>query len=1224
LLGSATTRVVYDVLRFRPQQNGTPAQPVFSATLARELHVKNEPDKDYNRQDHIQCKLSYSDGFGREIQQKIRTANGPMRPADATVGSPRWIGSGWIIFNNKGAAVRQYEPFFASSHQFEFRRLEGVSPILFYDPVGRVVATLRPDHSWEKVVFDPWKTTAWDANDTVMIDPLTDPDVSEFFKRLPASEWPLIDGASPTWYKIRTTPSELQKFWPGNDDKAVWRRAQERASADKVVAHAATPARKYFDVLAREFLVITHNKFQHPRSGANVAEFASTRTIFDIEGNRRSVVDALGRTVMAWSYDMRGAPIFESSMDAGRRWMVPDAASQAVRRWDERGHSFRHVYDTARRPLEHWVVKPAAQDEDATASREFCYEKLVYGEAGPNATTDNLRGRVWEHYDPAGLVTNRRYDANGNLLIWERQFNTFYKSTPDWSKAPQIESEKFVTVTEFDALSRPTAITTPDTNGGRSGSETLPRYNISGQLAAITIIAEQQRTLRSPAREPHYIVRSIDYNAKGQRRTIQFGNDAGGEGLQTTLSYDPRTLRLSSLNTVNKGDVRSYQNLDYAYDPVGNITAIRDTAQQTFYFNNQVVSPSADYSYDAIYRLLTAAGREHIGQNLSPNAWDTHRAGTFNSSCEFSRFPNPGDGKAMRNYTQQYLYDLVGNIEEMIHQAGAGSWRRRYTYDLVQGSRDKRSNRLIATTVGGEAARYSYDLHGSMIAMPHLPAMETDFRDQLSMTQRQDVKCEPDRPASKAEQTFYVYDAGGERVRKVTERKGRRISERRYLGVAETYREYDSSGDTINFERQTVHVSDGSHRFAIMESRIKGDDGTQQQVIRCQFPNHLDSACLEVEFNPAAKIISYEEFHPYGTTAYQATGWKLVPAAKRYRFTGKERDEESGLNYHSARYLATWLGRWISADPSGVKDGPNRFAYARLNPVVFSDPTGRVSWQRVAGIATAVVVGAAITAFTGGLGAGLVLAAVAGGAVGNVAGTVVEAKLEHREVTLSEVAISAAAGIVGGFVGGGAVKLAGTAPVRAAATFVAETSMGRAVSAALDAVGSSATARAAGRVVQTLDKGLEKVEALGKWTRAAVTSPRQAIAAGETSSLAPGGGLQAHENAEGHLLREHVGKTVSDLRARLLSRPGMKTASTFVDRPEAESAVLQAFDANVAKFEAWKSSGSRAYLELNVPFKGGLVLQQGAANAEVGTGARVIVKRTADGGWHVLTGYPTR
>src|SRR5690606_1332046 len=63
-----------------------------------------------------------------------------------------------------------------------------------------------------------------------------------------------------------------------------------------------------------------------------------------------------------------------------------------------------------------------------------------------------------------------------------------------------------------------------------------------------------------------------------------------------------------------------------------------------------------------------------------------------------------------------------------------------------------------------------------------------------------------------------------------------------------------------------------------------------------------------------------------------------VPA-KRYRYTGMERDEETGLGYHTARYYAPWLGRWTASDPIGLGGGLNRFAYAR-NPLRSIDPRG--------------------------------------------------------------------------------------------------------------------------------------------------------------------------------------------------------------------------------------------------------------------------------------------
>ena len=160
LLQNATTRIVYDLDRFQRTQRANSQDPTkwlppYAATLARETHASDPlpPLK-------IQLSISYSDGFGREILKKSQAE---PEKIGGVVGPPRWVGSGWTIFNNKGKPVRQYEPFFsqlppAVRHHFEFGVQVGVSPILFYDPVERVVATLHPNHTYEKVVFDPCAT----------------------------------------------------------------------------------------------------------------------------------------------------------------------------------------------------------------------------------------------------------------------------------------------------------------------------------------------------------------------------------------------------------------------------------------------------------------------------------------------------------------------------------------------------------------------------------------------------------------------------------------------------------------------------------------------------------------------------------------------------------------------------------------------------------------------------------------------------------------------------------------------------------------------------------------------------------------------------------------------------------------------------------------------------------------------------------------------------------
>ena len=63
--------------------------------------------------------------------------------------------------------------------------------------------------------------------------------------------------------------------------------------------------------------------------------------------------------------------------------------------------------------------------------------------------------------------------------------------------------------------------------------------------------------------------------------------------------------------------------------------------------------------------------------------------------------------------------------------------------------------------------------------------------------------------------------------------------------------------------------------------------------------------------------------------------------AKRYRYTGKERDEESGFYYHGARYYAAWLGKWTSCDPvDSIEAATKRYSYGKNSPLVFYDPSG--------------------------------------------------------------------------------------------------------------------------------------------------------------------------------------------------------------------------------------------------------------------------------------------
>jgi RHS repeat-associated protein len=297
--------------------------------------------------------------------------------------------------------------------------------------------------------------------------------------------------------------------------------------------------------------------------------------------------------------------------------------------------------------------------------------------------------------------------------------------------------------------------------------------------------------------------------------------------------------------------------------------------------------------------------------------------------------PHPNDLQALARYSETYTYDEVGNLERIQHD-GKTAWTRNYEYFAE-------NNRLHFTSVPGSplnlTAAYTYDAHGSMTSMPELDVMEWDYADRLRHTRKVDGVDPQD--------TYFTYDAAGQRVRKVATHLNV-VKERIYLGGYEVYRERMNGTATglADLERQTLHVSDDQRRVAMVETKTvdtaSGATGTGVSRWRFQLDNHLGSAVLELDSNGAA--ISYEEYHPYGSTAFHVADGNAEVSAKRYRYTSKERDEETGLYYHGARYYAPWLGRWTSADPAGIgQPGQvdlNLYAYVRGDPIGKFDPVG--------------------------------------------------------------------------------------------------------------------------------------------------------------------------------------------------------------------------------------------------------------------------------------------
>ena len=124
---------------------------------------------------------------------------------------------------------------------------------------------------------------------------------------------------------------------------------------------------------------------------------------------------------------------------------------------------------------------------------------------------------------------------------------------------------------------------------------------------------------------------------------------------------------------------------------------------------------------------------------------------------------------------------------------------------------------------------------------------------------------------------------------------------------------------------------DDKQRIALVRSGPAHPDD-RGPAVPYQLADHLGSAVATVD--DTGTLTNREEYTPYGETSFGSY------ARKRYRFTGNERDEESGLTYHGARYYSPWLTRWTACDPLGPVETSNVYRYCLSSPVSSVDNSG--------------------------------------------------------------------------------------------------------------------------------------------------------------------------------------------------------------------------------------------------------------------------------------------
>lgn len=595
-------------------------------------------------------------------------------------------------------------------------------------------------------------------------------------------------------------------------------------------------------------------------------------------------------------YSLSGRELLTDSVDAGWRLELPDEAGQVPERWDSRDSHWQSEYDEQRRLV---VIHEQTRGSDLRT-----IERLTYADNAVEFAERNLCGQLIRHDDPAGTVWSRQRALSGGLIRQTRRFLPDQADqSADW---PEAEADR-------DHLLQPGAGYTTErcysplgevfvqTDAG--GHRQHLQVNRAGQLQRIGL------TLKGQALQP--LLKATDYNAEGQLLTQIAGNDVTSVAL-----YEASTGRLQSL-TVATSKRERLQALSYEYDPVGNIVRLVDHTQPVSHFANQRVMPETTYTYDSLYQLTCAKGRETAGAGQSPGLPELI-------------IPSPIDPGRLLNYTEYYEYDEGGNRTELRHVSDKNPFRHLMRVD-------PQSNRALPWNEGDDAPDFKghFDSNGNLQRLvPGAQPMTWDARNQLQSVTT--VR----RSSAANDGECYRYNAVGERVVKFSTQQARAVTHQRVTHYLPGL-EQRTIDDGEELQVICVPLARGIVRCLHW---VKGKpDGIDADQLRYSLDDHLGSSCLEVD--KYAAVISHEGYYPYGGSAWWAARSKVDADYKTIRYSGKESDAYYGLHYYGARYYASWLGRWINPDPTGARDGLNLYGFCANNPISRVDPDGRM-WQQ--------------------------------------------------------------------------------------------------------------------------------------------------------------------------------------------------------------------------------------------------------------------------------------
>jgi RHS repeat-associated protein len=525
---------------------------------------------------------------------------------------------------------------------------------------------------------------------------------------------------------------------------------------------------------------------------------------------------------------------------------------------------------------------------------------------------DSLK-RLTSATNPESGTVTYGYDANGNLIS-------------------KVDARSITTTIAYDAINRVTSRSyndspqTPavsyfyDAQTLPSGAPSFSRGSSTGRLVAVTygsggsegtyrgydqmgrVVTQYQRT-----DSINYLVEATYYAnsalhtqtypavpGAGDRRTMIYTNDAAG--------------RLGSLSSSAT-----------TYAPAASVSTIGYAAHNAL--NTETYGNGLIHAVDYNNRLQPTQIK--LGTSGSPTSVVSlgYNYGTTNNNGNVLTHTYSGGGLS---YTQSFGYDSLNRLSNSNENSGS-SWSQTNGYDRY-GNRwidlGGGNQSLYFNTSNNRISGASYDSSGNLL-------------NDGSHTYTYDAE---NKIAKVDNIAAYTYNGEGQRVRKLVGENLRFI----YGIGGQLIAEFSGSSGSM----QKEYLYGASGLLATIEPTAVNSNGTRYTT-----SDHLGSP--RVVTNSGASVISRHDYMPFGEelgagVGGRTTGMGFPGTADgiRQKFTSKERDVETGLDYFWARHYSSAQGRFISVDPlmASAKTGDpqtwNRYAYVVNNPLRYVDPDG--------------------------------------------------------------------------------------------------------------------------------------------------------------------------------------------------------------------------------------------------------------------------------------------